>query len=82
MKPLVYYDFRKDDNGNIIIPEERLNQIINDVYKAGYVDGSKNNTYVAPNSLESHKSPFKYEPYCSNTSSPVLREVVVTCNKY
>ena len=72
MKPLVYYDFRKDDNGNIIIPEERLNQIINDVYKAGYADGNKNNIYVG--------LPFKYEPYCSNTNKPILDQTVVTCN--
>lgn len=52
MKPLVYYDFRKDDSGNIIIPEKQLNQIINDVYNAGYNDGRKDNIYVAPNRLE------------------------------
>ena len=76
MKPLIYYDFRKDDNGNIIIPEERLNQIINDVYNAGCADGNKNNIYVAPNRL----NPFKYEPYCSNTNKPILDQTIVTCN--
>lgn len=53
MKPLVYYDFRKDDDCNIIIPEDRLNQIINDIYNAGYNDGKKDNIYVTPNRLES-----------------------------
>lgn len=48
MKSLVYYDFRKDDDCNIIIPEDRLNQIINDIYNAGYNDGKKDNIYTSP----------------------------------
>ena len=80
MKPLVYYDFRKDDNGNILIPEERLNQIINDVYNAGYNDGRKDNIYVPRNNLCDPMSPFKYEPYCSDTSKPILDKAIVTCN--
>ena len=46
MKPLVYYDFRKDDDRNIIISENKLNKIINDIYNAGYNDGKKDNIYI------------------------------------
>lgn len=43
MKPVVYFDFEeyKYDNDKIIITKDRLKEILNEVYQAGYTDGDK-----------------------------------------
>lgn len=42
MKPLVYFDFEECSNkDSVIIRKDRLNEILNEVYQAGYEDGRK-----------------------------------------
>lgn len=48
MKPLVYFDFQKYENdGNfVIIDKERLKEILEEVYQAGYEDGQQKNSVI------------------------------------
>ena len=41
MKPLIYYDFKecKDNKDSIVISKDRLNEIFDEIYQAGYSDG-------------------------------------------
>lgn len=42
MKPLVYFDFKEATSSNsVIINKDKLKQIIDEVYSAGYEDGFK-----------------------------------------
>ena len=43
MKPMVYFDFKEcnDDKNSVVITKERLKEILNEVYQAGYADGGK-----------------------------------------
>ena len=46
MKPLVYYDFKEINDGEVSISKSRLEEILNEVYQAGYTDGSNNKSYI------------------------------------
>lgn len=59
MKALVYYDFKEINDKEVSINKERLNQILEEVYQAGYNDGSKGN-YTAP-----------YIPYTPLPTKPI-----------
>ena len=41
MKPLVYFDFESFSDKNVIISKERLQEILTEVYQAGYEDGER-----------------------------------------
>ena len=38
MKPLVYYDFKEINDGEVAINKKRLEEILEEVYQAGYAD--------------------------------------------
>ena len=39
MKPIVFYDFTKDEKGNFVITREGLDALIEKTYEAGFKDG-------------------------------------------
>ena len=48
MKPIVYFDFKEceNDNNSVVITKDRLKEILNEVYQAGYSDGNSNKTTI------------------------------------
>lgn len=44
MKPLVYFDFKEANGDNVVIQKDRLKEILNEVYLAGYNDGYQKTT--------------------------------------
>ena len=48
MKPLIYFDFESVNDKDIIINKERLQEILTEVYQAGYEDGERSNPYTTP----------------------------------
>lgn len=43
MKPLIYFDLKTDDCGYVKIHKDILKEIFDEVYQAGYDDGSSVN---------------------------------------
>lgn len=39
MKPLVYFDFVEMENNKVMVDKERLREILDEIYQAGYTDG-------------------------------------------
>ena len=39
MKPLVYFDFVEVENNKLTIDKDRLREILDEIYYAGYTDG-------------------------------------------
>lgn len=49
MKPIVHFDLKEcDDKKCVIVEKDRLKEILNEVYQAGYEDGIKNKEYGYP----------------------------------
>lgn len=46
MKPLVYFDFESFGDRDVIISKERLQEILEEVYQAGYKDGENCKSYI------------------------------------
>ena len=46
MKPLVYFDFESFSDKDVIISKERLQEILEEVYQAGYEDGENSKSYI------------------------------------
>ena len=46
MKPLIYFDFESVNDKDIIISKERLQEILEEVYQAGYEDGKNSKSYI------------------------------------
>ena len=46
MKPLIYFDFESINDKDIIISKERLQEILTEVYQAGYEDGERSKPYI------------------------------------
>lgn len=48
MKPVVYFDFKEceNDNNSIVIAKDRLKEILDEVYQAGYSDGNSSKTTI------------------------------------
>ena len=46
MKPLVYFDFESFSDKDVIIGKERLQEILEEVYQAGYEDGKNSKSYI------------------------------------
>ena len=65
MKPLVYFDFKEANGDNVVIDKNRLKEILEEVYQAGYNDG-----------IKSIKAPIHYpltsEPTCKYDSNESL----------
>lgn len=86
MKPIVYFDFKEcnDDKNSIIVAKDRLKEILNEVYQAGYEDGIKNKTTITT-------TPWNWRDniYCGNeqivpreiTSATTIKtgDTVVAC---
>ena len=73
MKSLVYYDFKEINDGEVSISKSRLEEILNEVYQAGYTDGSNNKSYITT-------TPWSTTPnitYCGGTL-PQPREITST----
>ena len=58
MKPLVYFDFVEVENNKLMVDKDRLREIIDEIYRAGYTDGQNapkittwNNRGFEPNKL-------------------------------
>ena len=47
MKPIVFYDFEKDEKfpGSVIINQETFEKLLDQVYQAGVEDGKREKTY-------------------------------------
>lgn len=59
MKPLIYFDFKETDDENyVIVRKDRLQNILEEAYQAGYNDGFK--TVKTPTLY-----PLTSEPTCS-----------------
>lgn len=77
MKPLVYFDFEECSNkDSVIIRKDRLNEILDEVYQAGYEDGRK-------------EYPIPTYPYITRTSKKLtidnddlgkMSDIKYTCN--
>ena len=39
MKPLVYFDFVEVENNKVMVDKDRLREILDEIYRAGYTDG-------------------------------------------
>lgn len=46
MKPLVYYDFKEINDEEVSINKNKLEEILNEVYQAGYTDGNNSKSYI------------------------------------
>lgn len=58
MKPLIYFDFKETDDENyVIVRKDRLQNILEEAYQAGYNDGIKVKTPAL--------YPLTSEPTCS-----------------
>ena len=84
MKPLVYYDFKEINDGEVSISKSRLEEILEEVYQAGYKDGINNKSYITTR-------PWTTTPnitYCGSTqpreitsTSPLQRpDHTITCS--
>lgn len=76
MKPLVYYDFKKINDGEVAINKKRLEEILEEVYQAGYADGSNCRPYITTTPWNTRDS----VTYCNNTTLPQPREIHSTGN--
>lgn len=90
MKPLVYFDFEEydDDKNLILVSKDRLKEILEEVYQAGYSDGSNCRPYTITTPWDTRG----ITTYCNNVTTPQPREihstgspiprpdVVITCN--
>ena len=86
MKPLVYYDFKEINDGEVSISKSRLEEILNEVYQAGYTDGSNNKSYITTTPW-STISNIKYcgsaqpQPREITSTSPIQRpDYTITCS--
>lgn len=41
MKPLVYFDFVEVENNKLTVDKDRLREILDEIYYAGYRDGQE-----------------------------------------
>jgi hypothetical protein len=48
MKPVVYFDFKEceNDSNSVLITKDKLKEILDEVYQAGYLDGNSNKTTI------------------------------------
>lgn len=73
MKPIVYFDFIEcnEDKNSVVITKDRLKEILDEVYQAGYEDGCKNKTTITT-------TPWNWRDntvYCGNEQM-IPREVI------
>lgn len=66
MKPLVYFDFKEVNDREVAINKNRLQEILEEVYQAGYTDGSNCKPYITTTPWNTRDNVV----YCNNTTSP------------
>ena len=76
MKPLVYYDFKEINDGEVAINKKRLEEILEEVYQAGYADGSNCRPYITTTPWNTRDN----VTYCNNATLPQPREIHSTGN--
>lgn len=76
MKPLVYYDFKEINDGEVAINKKRLEEILEEVYQAGYTDCSNCRPYITTTPWNTRNS----FTYCNNATLPQPREIHSTGN--
>jgi len=83
VKPLVYFDFEEYDNDKnlVLVEKKRLQEILEEVYNAGFADGNKGSQTITT-------TPYVYRGdqfYCTDgleTGRPVPKSgVTVTCEE-
>lgn len=85
MKPLVYYDFKEfdADPNFVLVDKKRLQEILEEVYNAGFSDGSKSNSVTVP-TYGNWRYPLRGDEItCGeiNTNTPIAkRGVTITCD--
>lgn len=86
MKPLVYFDFEEYDNDKnlVLVEKKRLQEILEEVYSAGFADGNKVNQPVTIPTYGNWRFPLRGdEVTCGEiyTNTPVpKRGVTITCD--
>ena len=76
MKPLIYYDFKEINDGEVAINKKRLKEILEEVYQVGYSDGSNCRPYITTTPWNTRDS----VAYCNNVTTPQPREIHSTGN--
>lgn len=75
MKPVVYFDFKEceNDSNSVVITKDRLKEILDEVYQAGYSDGNSNKTTITT-------TPWNWRDnmYCGgNNDQMIPREITI-----
>lgn len=76
MKPLVYFDFKEINDGEVVINKKRLEDILEEVYQAGYSDGSNCRPYITTTPWNTRDN----ITYCNNVTVPQPKEIHTTGN--
>ena len=76
MKPVVYFGFKEceNDNNSVVITKDRLKEILDEVYQAGYSDGSSNKTIITT-------TPWNWRDnvvYCGGNNDPMIPIEITT----
>lgn len=75
MKPLVYFDFKEINDREVVINKKRLEEILEEVYQAGYTDGNNYRPYITTTPWNTGNDVI----YCNNII-PQPREIHTTGN--
>ncbi|MEY8352503.1 hypothetical protein AALB39_04010 [Lachnospiraceae bacterium 54-53] len=80
MKPLVYFDFEKFevDSNFVLVDKKRLQEILEEVYNAGFSDGSKTKHPVVVPTHDNWRTPCYDGEIYTNTPVP-KRGVTISC---
>lgn len=81
MKPKVYFDFKEcsEDKDSVVIRKDKLKEILDEVYQAGYTDGSADKATITyhdnqPIAINTLPAPLRID-------SPLRTDgTIVTCN--
>jgi len=85
MKPLVYFDFKEINDGEVAINKNRLQEILEEVYQAGYMDGNNNKNFITttPWTVRSdNQITYLNQPreITSSGDSIPRPDITITCN--
>lgn len=78
MKPLVYFDFVEVENNRLTVDKDRLREILDEIYYAGYRDGQNAPKITTWNSREFEPNKLNAVTTCNNeavrtTADPAIR---------
>lgn len=78
MKPLVYFDFVEVENNKLTVDKDRLREILDEIYRAGYTDGQNAPKITTWNSREFGPNKLNAVTTCNNeavrtTADPAIR---------